>query len=101
MAEEDGPPTMTLVLVSISYSCLWSGTWYAEFNVQYYWIFAWTFIYWISIMHFDFNCIVISCKHKNHNFYLPLIIDIVRFANTMLRMGLVPGTGMLALNELF
>ena len=47
----------------------------------------------------DFNCIVIRCKHKNHNFYLPLIIDIVRFANTMLGMGLVPG--MLALNELF
>ena len=49
----------------------------------------------------DLSRIVISCKHKNHNFYLPLIIDIVRFANTMLRMGLVPGTGMLALNELF
>ena len=30
---------------------------------------------------------------------MPLIIDIVRFANTMLGMGLVPG--MLALNELF
>ena len=100
MAEDDGPPTLTLVLVSISYSCLWSGTWYAEFNVQYYWIFAWTFIteYQLCTL-IDFNCIVISCKHKNHNFYLPLIIDIARFANTMLGMGLV--SGMLALNELF